>query len=124
MHPLLCASSGGRRHQCRHHCYPPPTPAAAETCLLPCVRLPPLLRLQGMPLQEVEQLMQDGADAKAYEDSLRQLLGKACQPASQPACLPACQLGGQTDSQNQTASFALPAVARPTCPVPHTLRLF
>jgi hypothetical protein len=43
------------------------------------------LSLQGMPLEEVEQLMQDSADAKDYEDSLRQMLGKpACRaPASQ-----------------------------------------
>ena len=38
-----------------------------------------------MPLEEVEQLMQDSADAKAYEDSLRQMLGKPCLPGGQPA---------------------------------------
>jgi hypothetical protein len=31
---------------------------------------------QAVPLEDVEQLMQDNADAKAYEDSLRQMLGE------------------------------------------------
>jgi hypothetical protein len=36
-------------------------------------------------LEEVEQLMQDGADAKAYEDSLRQLLGDSLRPEESQA---------------------------------------
>lgn len=31
---------------------------------------------QALPLEDVERLMQDSADAKAYEDSLRQMLGE------------------------------------------------
>lgn len=41
---------------------------------------------QALPLEDVEQLMQDGADAKAYEDSLRQLLG-GCKKQMRAACL-------------------------------------
>ncbi|KAL4423087.1 hypothetical protein ABPG77_005892 [Micractinium sp. CCAP 211/92] len=35
---------------------------------------------QAMPLEEVEKLMQDSADAKEYEQSLRQLLGESLNP--------------------------------------------
>lgn len=35
---------------------------------------------QAVPLEDVEQLMQDNADAKAYEDSLRQMLGESLNP--------------------------------------------
>ncbi|KAI7845086.1 hypothetical protein COHA_001451 [Chlorella ohadii] len=40
---------------------------------------------QAMPLEEVDKLMQDNADAKAYADSLNQMLGESLNPEQQEA---------------------------------------
>lgn len=40
---------------------------------------------QAMPLEEVDKLMQDSADAKAYADELNQMLGQSLNPEQQEA---------------------------------------
>lgn len=70
---VACGCSGGRaagRFLRPPSCLPPAH--QLPPCPMPPPTFPPS---QAVPLAEVEQLMQEGADAKAYEDSLRQLLG-------------------------------------------------
>ncbi|EFN56132.1 hypothetical protein CHLNCDRAFT_144767 [Chlorella variabilis] len=69
---------------------------------------------QALPLEDVEQLMQDSADAKAYEDSLRQLLGESLNPAEEEAAAAELQqLEAQLlDEQGMEMPKAPTAVAR------------
>jgi hypothetical protein len=111
-----------------HACHPLSLPSllAAAAPALPVARpsdsflLPfPLApgSAQAAPLEEVEQLMQDGADAKAYEDSLRQLLGAlpprgsraaAVQPAAAPAASAAPAQGRPRCARRPSSLFACP----------------
>ncbi|PSC73503.1 vacuolar sorting-associated 20-like protein 2-like [Micractinium conductrix] len=70
-----------------------------------------------LPLEEVEQLMQDGADAKEYEDSLRQMLGESLNAEEAEAAAEELQqLEAQLMDEQQLELPRAPDAALPAAP--------